>query len=190
MAAIVRIASADDAPGMLRIYGPVVLETPISFETEVPAEAAFRDRIENSAACTPWLVCEVDGRIAGYAYAGRYREREAYQWTVESTVYVHEDFRRGGIGGALYRNLLNCLRAQGYLTVLAAIALPNPASVRLHERMGFSASGVYRDVGYKLGRWHDVGWWELKLGDAPSRPEPPRPLEAVLPGLRWEPPEG
>jgi phosphinothricin acetyltransferase len=117
---------------------------------------------------------EHEGRVAGYAYASRHRERRAYQWSVDVSCYVHRDFRRRGAGQRLYRRLLAILRRQGFFNAYAGIALPNEASVRLHERMGFRPIGVYANVGYKQGGWRDVGWWGLAL--AAPKPEPPEPI--------------
>jgi phosphinothricin acetyltransferase len=190
MGTTIRLAEPADAQAMLAIYEPFVRNTPVSFETEVPGEQEFRTRIEQTLAFAPWLVCDVEGSVAGYAYATRYRAREAYQWSVESTVYVAEPFRRRGIAGSLYRNLLRCLEAQGFINVYAAIALPNPASISLHAALGFRPIGVFRAVGHKLNAWHDVGWWALALQAAPEQPAPPRPPAEVARELRWEPPVG
>ncbi len=182
MTASIRLAREADAAEMLQIYAPVVRDTPISFELEPPSEGEFRARIRNTLVRTPWLVCEADGHIRGYAYAGSFRPREAYQWAAEVTVYVHPEAHRRGVGRALYASLFACLRLQGFRSAVAVIALPNPASVAIHEDMGFKPVGVYEGVGYKLGRWHDVGWWQLELlkttgpGDTPS---PPRSLPEV-----------
>ncbi|MCZ6558683.1 MAG: GNAT family N-acetyltransferase [SAR324 cluster bacterium] len=182
----VRLAVPEDAGAMLEIYGPIVRETAISFETEVPGLKDFRGRIEKYHLHAPWLACEAEGRLAGYAYATRYRERLAYQWSAECTVYVHDELRGQGVGALLYRNLLHALRMQGYCNAYAAITLPNPASVRLHEAQGFRSIGVYEGVGYKLGGWHDVGWWGLRLQEQPARPEPPRPPGEALTAMEWE----
>lgn len=190
MGLTIRTADGADSAGMLEIYAQFVTDSPVSFETEVPGEAAFRERIATYSRHAPWLVCAADGRIAGYAYGSRHRRRSAYQWSVDVTVYVHAGFRRQGVGALLYRNLFHCLRLQGFLNAYAGITLPNPASVRLHESLGFKPVGVYEGVGYKLGRWHDVGWWGLRLQEMPERPRPPRPPQAVLADLAWEQPAG
>ena len=176
----IRLATEADAEGMLAIYTPVVLETAISFEMEPPSVEEFQSRIRTTLTRTPWLVCEIDGRIAGYAYAGALRSRAAYQWSVEVTVYVHADYRRHGVGSAVYTSLFDSLRLQGYWNSYAAITLPNRGSVGLHERMGFFRIGTYYNVGYKFGTWHDVGWWQSELGPLPENPAPPR----ILPDLR------
>jgi len=121
----------------------------------------------------------------GYAYAGLFRSRPAYEWTVEVTVYVHPAHRRKGVARTLYTSLLEGLRVQGYRTALAVIALPNPASVTLHERLGFRPIGVFHNVGYKLDAWHDVGWWELELQNLPDLPRSPRPLPEVVNSDAW-----
>jgi phosphinothricin acetyltransferase len=118
----------------------------------------------------PWLAAEIDGRFAGYAKASRWREREAYQFTAETGLYVVQEFHGRGVGKALYRELLARLPVAGYHTAVAGVTLPNEASVRLHESMGFTKVGVFREVGRKRDAWHDTGWWQLHL--APSAPRP------------------
>ena len=168
-----RMATLNDAAGIAEIYEPIVRSTPISFEIEVPGEQEIRRRIERTMTTYPWLVCEYRDRIAGYAYASRHAERAAYQWSVDTSIYVHSDFRRRRVGQGLYKSLFRILAAQGYYNAYAGITLPNPASVRLHESVGFRPIGVYQEVGYKMGAWHDVGYWELALQ---SKTPVPRPL--------------
>ena len=175
----IRPAAEADAGAMLGIYAPVVLETAISFELEPPTLTEFQGRIRNTLTTTPWLVCEIGESVSGYAYAGPYRTRPAYRWSAETTVYVHTDFRRRGVGRALYSSLFACLRVQGYVGAYAAITLPNPASVALHERMRFTHLGTFCNVGFKLGRWHDVGWWQRALRSSPADPDPPTPFPDV-----------
>jgi phosphinothricin acetyltransferase len=170
----IRLVTAQDAADIAEIYRPIVASTPISFEIEPPDEHEIRRRIQGILPAYPWLVCELGGRIAGYAYGSRHKERAAYQWSVDASVYVHSDFRRRGIGQGLYGSLFRILTAQGYFSAYAGVTLPNPGSVGLHESVGFKAIGVYRNVGYKQGAWHDVGWWEMAL--QPYIPEPPPPL--------------
>ena len=185
MAAVIRIAHLEDAGKMLAVYSPIVRETAISFELEPPAELEFRRRIRNTLERTPWLVCDKGGDLLGYAYASPYRSRGAYQWSVEVSVYVDERHRERGVARGLYTSLLACLRLQGYINAYAGIALPNPASVVLHERLGFIPAGIHRSAGYKLGGWHDVGWWQLTLQEPPSVPETPRPLSEVVDSPGW-----
>jgi phosphinothricin acetyltransferase len=179
MSSIIRIAAVNDADQVLSIYAPVVLETAISFETEPPSPATMRARIERTLETYPWLVCEVDGAVAGYAYACRHRERIAYQWSAETALYVGEPWRRRGVGRALYAALMPVLNRQGLRNAYAGITLPNPASVALHEAMGFLPVGVYAFAGYKLGSWHDVGWWHLAIGEHGPAPTPPAPFARV-----------
>ena len=166
----IRLATETDAEGMLAIYAPIVLETAISFELEPPTVEEFRGRIGQTLARYPWLVCEIGGEIAGYAYASEYKPRAAYRWSVEVTVYVNADFRRRGVGRTVYAALFERLRAQGFYNAYAAISLPNDASVGLHESLGFEHLGTMRNVGFKLGRWHDVGWWQMELLPASGAP--------------------
>ena len=158
-----RLASAADAPGIAEIYRPIVAATPISFEIDPPREEEIARRVCETLQTYPWLVCIAEGRVAGYASGSRHRARAAYGWSVEVSAYVHLDFRRRGIGQGLYRSLFEILKAQGYCNSYAGITPPNPASVGLHEAMGFQPVGVFRNIGYKLGAWHDVGWWQLAL---------------------------
>lgn len=160
---IVRPATVDDAPAVLAIYAPIVRETSISFEMEPPGVDEMAARIAKCVAKWAWLVAESDRRVVGYAYGGLHRERAAYQWSTEVSAYVAADARRSGVGRTLYRELLPALAARGYFNAYAGIALPNPASVRLHESVGFRSIGVFPSVGYKLGRWHDVGWFHAQL---------------------------
>ncbi|RZL32940.1 MAG: N-acetyltransferase family protein [Rubrivivax sp.] len=171
----IRTATPDDAAAIAAIYGPLVRHTTISFETEPPDAAEMRRRITRTLACLPWLIAQdAAGDVCGYAYAGKHRERAAYQWSVDTTVYVREDMRGRGVGRALYGQLLPVLAALGYFQAFAGIALPNAGSVGLHEAVGFEPLGVYRHVGFKHGAWHDVGWWQKSLRplDVPSAPLP------------------
>lgn len=180
-----RLASSSDAGGIVEIYGPIVASTPISFEVEPPDEPEMARRIQEITVRYPWLVCEEGGRVAGYAYGSRHRARAAYQWSVEVSAYVHPDFRRRGIGRALYESLFEILRAQGYCSAYAGITLPNEGSVGLHESVGFRPVGIYRKIGYKLGAWHDVGWWELALQTVASHPRAPVSLGEIRQHAAW-----
>lgn len=184
--AAIRLATEADAAACLAIYRPFVEGTAVSFETDVPTVADIQGRMRDVLARTPWLVCEDAVGLLGYAYATRFRSRAAYQWTVESTVYLAERARGRGLGQALYRNLLDSLRRQGFVTVYGVITLPNPGSVKLHERMGFIPLCVMEAVGHKLGRWHDVGWWRLLLQPPPAAPTPPIPLPDLADTLTWQ----
>lgn len=175
----IRPATPADAPAVAAIYAPLVLDTPISFELDPPSEAEMGRRIEASGGRLPWLVCEAEEGVRGYAYASAYRARAAYRWSVEVSVYVGAARRARGVGSALYAALLSILELQGFHRAYAGITLPNPASVALHERMGFVRLGVYREVGFKQGVWHDVGWWERPLAAAGPSPREPRSFHAL-----------
>lgn len=183
MQALVRPARPEDAGACLSIYAPYVRDTAASFETEPPDEATLAGRIRDTLPHKPWLVAEADGEVAGYAYASAYRPRAAYQWSVEVTVYVRPYLHGHGVGGALYTRLIECLRVQGFVNAYAVITLPNPASVALHERHGFEPLTVFRAVGHKLGQWHDVGWWHLRIQQPPVPASPPQPFAEVRPAL-------
>ena len=185
MSTRIRPATERDAAGMLDIYAPIVRETATSFERKPPTIAEFCDRVRASMERRLWLVCESDRVIAGYAYATQFNARESYIWSVEVSVYVHPDHHRRGIGRALYTALLRCLALQGYCTAVARITLPNPASVALHESMGFQTVGVNPGIGYKNGEWHDVGIWQMEIQPRPSLPEDPKPAEAVAHTAEW-----
>ena len=169
----VRIAKVSDAQAILDIYTPYIHYTAYTFETEMPSVAQFQKRIETNLLKFPWIVCKVNDLIAGYAYASTHREREAYQWSCESSVYVHELFKGKGIGRILYQILFDLLMIQGLRNVYAGITLPNEVSVRIHEKCGFEQFAVYNNVGYKLNSWHKVGWWRLHLNDYDLNPAPP-----------------
>jgi L-amino acid N-acyltransferase YncA len=174
----IRVATLADSQAITAIYAPMVANTSISFELAPPSESEMRERIAKTLASLPWLVGEdAHGQINGYAYASRHRERPAYQWSVDVTAYVREDSQRSGVGRRLYQALLTELTALGYCQAFAGIALPNAASIALHESMGFEPIGVYRRVGFKLGAWHDVGWWQKQLRVA-AEPVAPKPFEA------------
>jgi len=182
----IRLAGRDDADEIAAIYRPFVESAIISFETVAPEPPEMADRIAATLARYPWLVCQSDGEIAGYAYATKHRERKAYQWSVDTSAYVHPRYWRRGIGAGLYRSLFAMLSAQGFVNAYAGIALPNPASVGLHESAGFRPVGIYRSVGYKLGAWHDVGWWERALHDHEAAPREPVGLAALQSRDDWQ----
>lgn len=166
-----RAATAGDAAALSDIYAPFVAGTAISFEVDPPDAAEMRRRIESGGGLYPWLLAEAEGAVLGYACASPFRPRAAYRFAVETTVYCRPETKRRGAGTALYRTLIDGLAAQGFTQAIGAITLPNPASVALHEKLGFRHAGTYSQVGWKLGRWHDVGLWQRPLAE-PS--EPPR----------------
>ena len=168
-----RIATIDDAAAIADVYAPYVRDTAISFETEAPDAAELARRIERIGSQYPWLAASSDGRVIGYAYACENRSRAAYRWSVDTAAYLDVSAQRRGVGRELYRRLFALLGAQGYVNAFAGITLPNAASVGLHKSMGFALIGVYRRVGYKLGAWHDVGWWQLVIADGAENPREP-----------------
>lgn len=159
----IRLATPADAPAINAIYRPSVTEGVASFELTPPSDAEMAERIRGTLVERPWLVYVDGGEVRGYAYAGRHQDRPAYQWSVNVSVYVHASMRGRGVGSVLYRELFLRLADQGYYNAYAGITLPNVASVALHESFGFLPVGVYRNVGFKLGRWWDVGWWQKRI---------------------------
>jgi phosphinothricin acetyltransferase len=163
-----------DAAACAAIYAPYVADTIISFEEQPPDEQEIRSRIEHYESTHAWLVAESDGAVVGFAYGCPHRERAAYRWAADVSVYIAPHAHRQGVGRGLYTELLDILRQRGVHVVCAGIGLPNDASVALHESFGFVLVGVYRRIGFKLGAWRDVGWWQLELS----------PPDGVPPELR------
>jgi L-amino acid N-acyltransferase YncA len=186
MSATIRLATPADAPGVLAIYAPVVVDTATSFEEVAPTLEEMTRRITDTLAAYPWLICDLGGEVVGYAYASRFRSRSGYRWSVETSVYIHPDHQRMGIGRALYRSLFAVLALQGYVSAYAGIAVPNYGSTGLHEAVGFEPIGVYWNVGYKLGAWRNVGWWQRELREPPRAPEEPLTLEAARRLEGWD----
>ena len=169
----IRVATPGDAASILEIYSPYILHTSVTFEIDVPSVSTFSKRIESYLESWPWLVYEVDGVVAGYAYGASYRERVAYQWCVETSVYIDSRFQKKGIATALYNALIEILDHQGFRNVYAVINLPNDKSVAFHELCGFAWFAGYKNVGYKLGQWKTVGWWIRELNEYSDDPKPP-----------------
>ena len=180
----IRLATPEDAEQVQAIYAPYC-HTPISFESEPPSVEAMRGRLAKVLGPYPWLLCEEDGEALGYAYATRHRERAAYCWSVDTAIYVRQGQQRRGLGRALYTALLAVLPLQGFVNAYAGVTLANPASVGLHEAMGFRPVGVYERVGFKCGAWHDVAWFQRPLQPWPAEPSPPRGVEEVCKTAEW-----
>ena len=180
---IVRLVDPDrDATAVAAIYRPSVEDGLASFEEIPPGSVEMGMRMRQTLARTPWLVAENDdGAVVGYAYAGPHHQRPGYRWAVNISVYVDEGARGRGIGRRLYDELLRILRRQEFVNVYAGITLPNPASVALHEAIGMRRIGVYERVGFKLGAWHDVAWYGLRLTDPRGVPPEPIPLPDLPP---------
>ena len=172
---MIRLATPDDAPAIHAIYAPIVRDTAISFEWEIPAVAEIERRMAAVLERRPWLVEERDGQILGYVYASPFRDRAAYQWGTEVSVYIREDARGKRMAARLYAALFDVLRLQGFCTAVAGATVPNEATERLHQRLGFREFGRYPAAGFKFGGWHDVVFWYLRL----------RPLPEQPPALRW-----
>ncbi|OWK31100.1 arsinothricin resistance N-acetyltransferase ArsN1 family B [Sphingomonas dokdonensis] len=173
-----RAAVPADAATIAAIYAPHVLAGTVSFETAAPDEAQMRDRMTASAGLYPWLVATAgagdEAAVIGYAYATRFRERAAYRWVVETSIYLADAAQRQGVGRSLYGALIATLRTQGFTQAMGVIALPNEPSVALHEAVGFRRAGHFREVGYKHGQWVDVGYWQRPLADSVVSPAEPR----------------
>lgn len=171
--------AARDAGACAAIYEPFVTETAVSFEEEAPGAEDFAERIAHYQESHGFLVAEKDGEIAGFAYAGPYRERPAYRWAAESSVYVHPGHRHQGVGKAVYEALFDLLREYGFKVVIAGITLPNPASLALHTSLGFQHVGVFPKVGYKYGEWRDVAFLSMQLATQNNGIAPPMPVSAA-----------
>jgi L-amino acid N-acyltransferase YncA len=181
----IRLAKEADASSVAAIYTPYCDETFISFEDTAPTADEMAKRIRTISATRPWIVLEDDGAVVGYAYASPHHERAAYRWSVSSAIYISPLHHRRGAGRALYTTLFDVLRHLGYYTATAGITLPNAASVRLHEAFGFALVGVYRDIGHKMGAWHDVAWYQTTVQPAPAQPSDPRPIGAIHGSPSW-----
>jgi phosphinothricin acetyltransferase len=182
----IRLASTGDAGAIAAIYAPYCDSTVISFEETAPTANEMARRIASIGATRPWIVLEDEGAIVGYAYASAHHERAAYRWSVSTAIYIRRDRHRRGAGRALYTTLFALLRALGYCQATAGITLPNPASVGLHTAFGFAPVGVYRQIGYKMGEWHDVGWFQAEIQPGGVAPTEPRPVRALLNAPEWQ----
>jgi len=180
MASLIRLATAGDAAAIAAIYAPYVTDTPVSFEERAPDAAEMARRIEGGGSgLYPWLAAELDGRLIGFASSSAFRSRPAYRWTVETGVYLSPEAQGRGLGRALMEHLLALLERQGFAAAVAGITLPNPASVALHEKLGFALCATYRDTGFKLGEWRTVGAWWRDLVPRLNPPAELRPFAAV-----------
>lgn len=175
----IRLIRETDAEAALAVYRPYVLNSVITFDYEVPSVEEFSEKIRTITAEYPWLVCEYEGKIAGYAYGSRHRSKAAYQWSPESTIYVAEEFHGTGIARILYKTVFEILLLQRFVNVFAGVTLPNPASENFHRSLGFTEIGVFRNIGYKLGKWNDVRWFQLLLSEWKTEPAEPLMIGAV-----------
>lgn len=179
----IRAATPDDAAAIAAIYAPYVLSGTVSFETDAPDARAMRNRMASSNGLYPWIVAtngDPDGGgVLGYAYANQFRDRPAYRYVVETSIYMSGINQGVAAGRLLYDALVDTLRAQGFTQAIGVITLPNDAAISLHESVGFRRAGVYREVGYKQGRWIDVGFWQRALNDSTVPPVEPKPFSEV-----------
>lgn len=180
MAVLIRPAAQEDCAAIADIYRPYVEDSPISFEESPPDASEMSRRIAgDKPGFYPWLVAEENGGLLGYAASSPFRTRPAYRWIVETGIYLAPEAKGRGIGRALLSKLLEVLERQGYAAAIGAIALPNAPSVALHEKLGFFHSGTYRQVGFKLGEWRDVGLWQKELAQRTANPAEPRPFQPI-----------
>lgn len=175
----IRLIRKTDAAAALAVYRPYVQNSVITFDYEVPSLEEFSEKIRTITAEYPWLVCEYEGKIAGYAYGSRHRSKAAYQWSPESTIYVAEEFHGTGIARLLYKTVFEILLLQRFVNVFAGVTLPNPASENFHRSLGFTEIGVFKNIGYKLGKWNDVRWFQLQLSEWKTEPGEPLLIGAV-----------
>ena len=174
----IRFAAPEDSRELLRIYARYIA-TPITFEYALPTEQEFADRIRAISECYPYILCEENGKITGYAYACGYRTREAYQWDAEASVYIDQGFTSRGLGKMLYRILIELLRLQGVKTLYGGVVTPNIKSEALHKSLGFQIIGTARNTGYKNGKWHDVAWFEKQISEYAPSPRPIVPISRL-----------
>ena len=177
---IIRMATPDDAEEVLDIYAPYVKETAITFEYEVPSVEEFRERIRKTLEKYPYLVAETEGQLAGYAYASAFKERAAYDWSVETSIYVKMGEHGKGIGSRLYTVLEEVLKKQHILNVNACIAYPHPESERFHKKFGYKKVAHFTKCGYKMGQWYDMIWMEKLLREHPTQPEKMLPMKQFI----------
>ena len=176
---IIRFATPADAGHILEVYGPYVLHTANTFEYVIPTVEEFRSRIDKISAQYPYLVCEVDGRIVGYAYGSTHRERMGYSWCAEATVYLAEAHHRKGIARALYTALFAMMKEQGYYSIYVSILCTNTPSVAFHKSMGFEEIGIFKNIGNKLGQWHSNNWMQLFLEEHNDNPPLPKKISEI-----------
>lgn len=170
----IRMAAPEDSSRILAVYAPFIRDTAITFEYEVPSEEEFRNRVTGILKSYPYLVAEAGGEIVGYAYASKNRERAAYQWNADLSVYIREDYQKRGIGFAFYQILEGILKWQGIENVYAAVTSPNPKSEAFHRKQGFEMVGRFDRTGYKFGKWWGVTWFQKSLGEYPDILKPVR----------------
>ena len=168
-----------DARQVAAIYYPYVINTHVTFESVPPNGSVISSRMKTQQEKFPWLVCELNGELMGFAYGNSFRSQQAYDWSVETTIYVREAAHKLGIGSALYETLIKCLRLQEYISAVGVIALPNEPSISLHKKFGYKESGMLPNAGYKSGSWYDVSIWRLELKEASPTPKAIIPINRI-----------
>lgn len=176
----IRLATEADSVSILEIYAPFIRDTVITFENEVPTITEFKRRIFDIQKKYPWLVCEINGNIVGYAYASQFNDRAAYDWSSDFSIYINPQYQGKKIGKALYYCLFELSKLQGYCNAYAGVTLPNIKSERLHQSFGFNSIGVYQNAGFKLGNWYDVKWFGIKIKDYPKSPTEPKTIDEIV----------
>ncbi len=176
---LIRLATIEDSADILGIYKPFITDTTITFEYDVPSLEEFEDRMENIQSIYPWFVCEIDNKIVGYAYASKFNERAAYDWSVDFSIYISPEYQRRNIGKALYHALLETLKVQGFCNAYALITSPNIKSENIHRSLGFKEIAVCKNVGYKMGEWHDVKCFELEFAKHDDEPHKPKTIDEI-----------
>lgn len=170
MSDLIRLARKSDSENILRIYAPYIEDTAVSFETEVPTVNDFANRIETICQQYPYLVYQADDKTVGYAYASRHRERDAYRYDVDVSIYVLNEYQGSGVAHKLYGCLFKILKEQGYYNAYAACTTPNEKSLKFHSKFGFLLIGTHHNTGYKFGKWHDVIWLEKMINEITEKP--------------------
>ena len=168
----IRVVTEDDAEAIVAIYAPIVRDTAISFENEVPTVEEMRRRIRDTLVTYPWFVAKQDGELLGYGYAGPLRSRAAYRWSAEVSMYIRPDVQEKGVGTAIGVKMTEALYRMGIVTLFGGTTLPNPAGDGIYRASGFERVGVWRKAGFKLGRWHDVGWYQRSIREVDGDPPP------------------
>ena len=179
MIANIRFISESDYQGVLEVYAPYVLHTAVTFDYDVPSLEDFSLRLSGISQRYPVLVCELDGQVAAYCYGGVHRAKMAYQWSVESTIYISEAYQGKGLGHIMYTALFDILRIQGFINVYAGVSVPKAQSEHFHLKYGFKPVGIFEKIGYKFGKWHDLSWFEYRLAEHTDVPALPIPITEI-----------
>jgi phosphinothricin acetyltransferase len=173
------MATEDDVDAIMDIYRPYILETAITFEYEEISKEAFLERMRTVQKQFPWLVCEQEGKVIGYAYCSKFKERAAFGWDCECSVYIHKEAHRKGVATALYNKLFELIKEQGYYNIYALITYPHESSIALHKKFGFTEVGIYEKTGYKMGIWWDLIVLVKRLRSFEENPVMPKSIHEL-----------